>query len=197
MPACSPSQLRNLDTAAQTPPEDLDLARRGRISTRELARRARGAARQRAAQDLEALRQRQSKAAQKGALLVCAWLQENQIWPAHGENIVDEARRILAGAERCDRLLQCPRPPSSMPLEEIIRLLKPPASIHPDPHSVGWYAAWLARWDFFAFPDSLVRDRALSLALGQQIRGSTPPPKQPRKRKRTSSCTIVPSNSKP
>jgi hypothetical protein len=34
-----------------------------------------------------------------------------------------------------------------------------------DPSVVNWYALWLYRWTFFAFPDSAVRDEALDIAL--------------------------------
>lgn len=32
-----------------------------------------------------------------------------------------------------------------------------------------WYAAWLGHWTFFAMPNALFRDKALSLALRRQI----------------------------
>ena len=178
---CSASQLRNLDRAAQAPAEDLDLARKKQISTRELVRRARAAAAQRADQDREALDQKRNQAARKAALTICNWLEERQILPAHGEGIIDESRRILAQAEYLDQLPKCSPPPPGMPTAEVIIRTKPPASVHPDIESVGWYAAWLARWAFFAFPDSVVRDRALNLALDYQIRGMPAPSTRRRK----------------
>jgi hypothetical protein len=176
---CSPSLLRNLDKGAQASAADLELARKRKISVRELVRRAQAAEKQHAEKDKQALDQKQTEAAQKAAITICEWLEEHQLWPAHGENIVDEARRILAHAEYVDQLPKCSPPPSDMPTTQIISRTKPPVSVNPEPESVGWYADWLARWAYFAFPDPVVRDRALNIALHDQVRRTNPvPPKE-------------------
>jgi hypothetical protein len=45
-----------------------------------------------------------------------------------------------------------------------------PWSVNPDAESIEWYADWLARWAYFAFPDEIIRDRALNIALDKEIR---------------------------
>lgn len=92
----SASLLRNLDKAAQAPKEDLDLARKGQISTRELTRRSKAAAIQRAANDKETLNKSRIRRAHSAAKVICKWQEEQQLWPAHGQAIIEEARIILA-----------------------------------------------------------------------------------------------------
>jgi len=167
---CSPSLLRNLNQAAQATPEDQALARQGKISTRELVRRAKAAKARRAAKDREALDQKRMKEAQKGCKEICAWLEEEKLWPAHGENIVDEARRLLAAAEEDGKLPPHKAPPDKS-LAEIIQRFRPPAFINDEVGSVGWYADWLVRWAYFSMPDSSIRHKALNLALDKQIKG--------------------------
>ena len=77
---------------------------------------------------------------------------------------------ILFGAEQCGTLPQGPPPPPGTPVEEIIRRCRPKPETEESSH-VARYAHWLAVWAFYAFPDTLVRDRALNLALDKQIRG--------------------------
>lgn len=178
---CSASLLRNLDKAAQAPQKDIDLARKGQISTRELALRSKAAEKLRATQAQEAHDQKRTKAAQQAAITICDWLDEHQFWPAHGENIVTEARRILAEAEYSGQLPEWPPPPPDMPVAEVISPMRPPASVNRDVGEVGWYADWLARWALKAFPDSAVRDKALNIALDSQIRGVPLPEKSSKK----------------
>ena len=177
---CGATLLRNLDKAAQASQADLDLARKGQISTRELLSRSKAAGQQRAAQDKEALSQKQTKAAQDGAVTIGRWLEEHQLSFAHGENIVDEARRILADTEYRGKLPPSTYMPSSVPVAEIIERMRP-APITPETLEVAWYADWLARWAHFAFRDPVVRDRALSIALDRQIRGIPAPRKRGRR----------------
>jgi hypothetical protein len=167
---CSPTLLRNLNQAAQAPQLDLVLARQRKTSTRELVRRSREASTLRANKDREARERECVKAAHEGSTLICDWL-EKEGWPGSiGEQIVDEARRLLATAEE-DGKLPPHKAPTDMPMPKIIQRSRPPAAIHDDIGSVGSYAAWLARWAYFAMPDSTTRHKALNIALNRQIRG--------------------------
>lgn len=96
---CSASLLRNLDKAAQAPQKDIDLARKGQISTRELVRRAREAKAVRKTQDREAAAAQRAKEALAGCDLICNWIEKEEILSVYGENIIDETRRILAENE--------------------------------------------------------------------------------------------------
>lgn len=171
---CSESYLRRLDRAAHAPVADQLLARQGKCSTRGLVRRARDAQKLRAAREQQVLEERRNKAAAQAAVEICNWLEECQLWPAHGENIIDEARRIFA-ANDANGTLPKYTAPGDTPLDQIIERTRPkPSKADPEPlevGSVGWYAEWLARWAFFAYPDAEVRDRALGLAYNAQVRG--------------------------
>jgi len=168
---CSESRLRYLLQAAEAPAADLLLARKGRITTRELVRRSGAAKASRMAEDKDKEELERTKAAKKGCESVCKWLNEETRSGAYGEAIISEARRILAMAEQDGKLPRVQSPPADMPLEEIVGRCRPPESINTDVGSVSWYADWLARWAFFAFPSSVIRHRALNLALDWQIRG--------------------------
>jgi hypothetical protein len=76
---------------------------------------------------------------------ICDWLEENEIKGAYSEQVVDEARRLLAMAEQDGRLPPHKAPPTT-PLAEIIQRLEPPPSTNSDISFVGRFAAWLARW---------------------------------------------------
>jgi hypothetical protein len=167
---CSESRLRNLLVAAEAPPVDLLRARKGLISTRELVRRSRAAKANRAAEDKGKSELERTKRVQKGCEVICNWLKEENQSGAHGEAIVEEARRILAEAERDGKLPKAPSPREDMPLEEIIRRCRPPEFVNADVGYVGWYADWLARWAFFAFPSSVIRHQTLNLAWDVQVK---------------------------
>jgi hypothetical protein len=167
---CSESSLRHLNLAAQAPAHDQALARQGKISTRELARRAKEATAQQLANEREIVQGQQTEAAQQGSRIICDWLEKENHWPSHGEAIIDEARMILFGAERNGTLPEAPPPPLGTPVAEIIRRCQPRPETNED-FDVARYARWLAIWAFHAFPDTVIRDRALNLALDKQIRG--------------------------
>ncbi len=168
---CSATRLRNLLEAAEAHQADLLLARKGQISTRELVRRSRAAKANRAAEDKGKLELERMKAAQTGCEIICDWLKEENRSGAHGERIIGDARRDLAEVEQDGKLPKAPPPPKGMPIEEIIRRSRPPEFVNADVGSAGWYAQWLARWAFYVFPSSVVRHRALNLALDVQIKG--------------------------
>jgi hypothetical protein len=167
---CSATQIRNfLLIAKKAPWQDQLLARRGKITTRELLRRARAAEAQQKKKEQQTLDDKRTKEAEKGCKTICKWLEQENVWSAHGEEIIDEARWILHGAARLGTLPQGPPPPLGTPLKEIIQRCRP----KPEPGElpVSRYAHWLAIWAFYAFPDTIVRDRALGLALRKQIKG--------------------------
>jgi hypothetical protein len=171
---CSESLLRRLDRLAQAPASLLSLVEHDKISTREALRRVESEKKARAAEDQRALEQKRNKAAENAAAQIRHWLEEHTMWPVHRENILDETRRILATNEANGTLPKFTAP-EGMPLVRIIECTRPnPPKADPEPIEVGsvaWYAEWLARWTFFAFPDAFVRDRALRIALNAQIRG--------------------------
>lgn len=118
---------------------------------------------------------KRTKAAEKAAKKITSWLEEeHNLWPAHGENIVDEVRRIVAENEADGTLGKIRPAPEGTPLAVIIERTTPKPQPGRQPlevDSVGYYAEWLARWVFYAFPDPVVRDRALGIALDYEIRG--------------------------
>lgn len=76
----------------------------------------------------------------------------------------------LFGAQRFSTLPQGPPPPPGTPVKEIIRRCLPkPGTL--ETSGVARYAEWLAIWAFYAFRDTVVRVRALNLALEKRIRG--------------------------
>lgn len=85
---------------------------------------------------------------------------------SQGEKIVDEARRELFQAE-CTGKLPRQRAPKDLPVEEIIARSSPPRPKSDEFSEIAWYAVWLGRWTYFAIPDTVVRDRALGLALNK------------------------------
>lgn len=167
---CSATLVRNLLQAAKAPVADRILARKGEISTRELVRRSKQVEKQTKAKDLEALDKKRTKLAQKGARVINTWLRSNVGYDAVREGIVDETRLILAKNKRSGTLPNPGPPASGTPVDIIIERTRPPRSLNPDTESPAWYADWLARWAFFAFPDEVVRDRALNIALDVEIR---------------------------
>jgi transposase-like protein len=167
---CSPSLLRQLNQAAQAPPLDRILARKKKISTRELVRRSKSSKAQQAAKEREVLDAKRTEEAQQGSWTICDWLGKEKLWPSHGEAIINETRMILFEAEQHGTLPQGPPPPPGTPVGEIIRRCRPrPETV--ETSDVARYAEWLAVWAYYAFPDTVVRDRALNLALDKQIRG--------------------------
>ena|ERR1035441_10211288 len=166
---CSPSLLRHLLAALQAPVLDRALARAGQISTRELARRARAAGIRRTAMRQEVLDIERERAARAGSRATCDWLAAENIPGSYGEQIVEEARRQLAIAEESGKLPRGAAPPDT-PISEIIQRCKPAPLKDDSITSSAWYAHWLARWAFYAFPDVQVRLPALDLALEEQFK---------------------------
>ena len=83
---------------------------------------------------------------------------------------MNEARRELFQGECAGKLPQG-GPAKDLTIQEIIPRSRPP---RPDPDEfseIAWYGIWLARWIYFAVPDTVVRDQALGLALTTQMAG--------------------------
>lgn len=164
---CSLSLIRHLDLAAQAPLDDRNLARQGKMSTRELVRRAKAVNLQQTSRENEALEFERIQAANAGCRLICNWLEIENIPKGHGEQVIQEAQRSLATAERKKKFPKYPAP-RDMPPTEIIRLSGPPQTVRDSFDVVTLYGAWLTRWVWYVFPDVTVRDRALDLALDEQ-----------------------------
>jgi transposase-like protein len=166
---CSDSLLRHLLTALQAPPADRSLARQGKISTNELVRRSEAAGIRRSSMHREAREFERTQASRQACRTICNWLGAEQMSGPYGEQIVDEARRLFAKAEQ-DGKFPPGAAPADMPTAEIIQCCRP-AELKTDAISfIARHAWWLARWTYYAFTDTSVRDTALDLALDIQIR---------------------------
>ncbi len=166
---CSDSLLRRLLKAIEAPIEDCLLARQLKISTSELVRRARAARTRRTDKQHEAREFERAKDSIRGSKTICDWLTQERMSGAYGEQIVCEAQRDLAIAERTNQLPK-DAAPADLSVAQIIRKFRPPVPTTDANNFVAWFACWLARWAFFAFTDSDVRYRALELALDTQFK---------------------------
>ena len=116
---CSPTLLRHLNMAALAPTSDQILARQGKISTLELARRGSTAADQDASKQRGALECKHMQEAQKISKAICEWLETEGLSGGHGEQIVDEARRLLADAEATHQLPHQVPPRPALPCKPL------------------------------------------------------------------------------
>ena len=164
----SESLLRHLLQALQAPASDQDLARQGKISSNELARRTKAGLR--STQHHETLTIDRDREIRVAADLICDWLLQTQLYGPAREAIVKEVRHKFITMKEAG-LHQTAVAPPGMPVFQIIRRTKPPALTDGSVDIVAWFAQWLCRWSFFAFPDEDIRDNGLSLALKKQ-RGS-------------------------
>ena len=166
---CSDSLLRHLLTALQAPPADRSLARQGKISTNELVRRSEAAGIRRSSMHREAREFERTQASRQACRTICNWLGAEQMSGPYGEQIVNGARHLFAKAEQ-DGKFPKDAAPTDMPTAEIIKRCRP-AELKTDAISfVARHAWWLARWAYYAFTDTSVRDTALDLALDEQFR---------------------------
>ena len=165
---CSDSLLRHLLTALQAPPADRSLARQGKISTNELVRRSEAAGIRRSSMHREAREFERTQASRQACRTICNWLGAEQMSGPYGEQIVNGARHLFAKAEQDGKFPKAAAP-TDMPTAEIIKRCRP-AELKTDAISfVARHAWWLARWAYYAFTDTSVRDTALDLALDIQI----------------------------
>ena len=161
------STVRNLLLTLRAPAEDQLLARHNQISTRELIRRGKAATLKQKVQHQAVFERQRNEAARKGAVNICDWFLEIGFTGPTCEQIVEEVRREFSYREQDGNLPA--HPLQELPtLQTLIERSRPKGPIPNDPSVVSWYALWLYRWTFFAFPDSVVRDEALDIALQKQ-----------------------------
>jgi hypothetical protein len=164
----SESLLRHLLLTLKAPACDRDLARQGKISTNELVRRAKATGLRRSPQHSEVLELERVQQTHEAANTICDWLLKTQLFGPAREMIVKEVRReFLAMKEAGSRPSLAA--PSDVPTSQIIKRTKPPALTDGRIDIVAWFAQWLCRWSFFAFPDEDIRNTALDLALQKQL----------------------------
>jgi len=145
------------------------LLRQGKISTNELVRRSKAAGIRRTAMHRETREFERTQASRRACKKICDWLAAEQMSGPYGEQIVNGARHLFAKAEQ-DGKFPKDAAPTDMPTAEIIKRCRP-AELKTDAISfVARHAWWLARWAYYAFTDTSVRDTALDLALDEQFR---------------------------
>ena len=155
--------------AIQAPVEDRFLASQGKVTTNELARRGRAAGIRRSEKQHEAREFERTQASLRGSRTICDWLVQGKWSGGFGEQIVCEAQRELALAERTN---QFPKnaAPADMSVSQIIRRCRPPVLTTDATNPLARHAHWLARWVYYAFTDAGVRYQALELALEVQFK---------------------------
>jgi hypothetical protein len=144
---------------------------RKEISTREVVRRSVAAKKIQELKEKEARDLRRTEEATKGAKVICNWLESEDIpfGSSVGEQIVEEARRILHGAEQRGTLPAATPQPNGASFAEIIKHCRP--KLDSNDFFQAHLAELLALGCHFAFSDPIVRDRALGIALDAEIRG--------------------------
>jgi hypothetical protein len=146
---------------------DQVLAQWGKISTNELVRRAKAAGPRPSAQKREAIVLDRTPEPGKAADLICDWLLQTQLFGPAREMIVKEVQREFLAMKEAG-LHPSVVASSDMPTSQIIERTKPPALIDDSIDIVAWFAQWLCKWSFFAFPDEGIRGTALDLARQRQ-----------------------------
>jgi hypothetical protein len=161
----SESLVRRLLLILDAPVADRIAARKGKITTNELIRRTHTARQRKAAQQQKNAQQVRKQKAYVGARLIGGWLQKHRLTGSYGEQIVEEARRMMIAALFDGSLPHVDPPDHPVPPAVIIERCKPKEPLTDDIDPSGWYSLWLARWIVFAFPDPDVRDQALDITL--------------------------------
>ena len=156
------SGLRHLLIALDAPVQDRILARRGEISTNELVRRSHAAGLRCTARHREEVELERARQARKAADQICTWLAGIGLNKPNCEIIIDEVRRKF--------YTLAPAPPTRVDLtvDQIIERTKPPELIDDSIDIINRFILWLLRWTYFAFPDPIIRDQALDIALEKQ-----------------------------
>ena len=161
---CSESLIRRLLKTLQAPPADIELARRGEISTSELARRAKANRARSETRQREAEERKRASEAAKLSRDILKWMGADAARQLNAEQIVNWARQDLMLAEQTGGL-PTTKAPAGMKLDEIIRLCRPePAS---DELDDSFSARWLALWVFHATANWAVRWSAIDQALSR------------------------------
>ena len=151
----SEALLRHLLQALQAPACDQVLARQGKISTNELVRRAKAG--------LFPAKHHETRMA---ADLICDWLLQTNLFGPAREMIVKEVQRKFRMMKEAGLHSTAVAPPGTS-VSRIIKCTEP-APLTDDSIDIAWFAQWLCKWSFFAFPDEDIRDSALDLALQMQ-----------------------------
>jgi hypothetical protein len=160
----SEALLRHLLKALLASPSDQALARQGIVSTNELVRRAKAGVRPNKNHEMLTIdREREIRVA---ADLICDWLlQTNLFGPARGMIVKEVQHKFRMMKET--GLHPSAVAPRGTPVSKIIGRTEPPA-FDDSIDIVAWFAQWLCKWSFLAFPDEDVRDNSLSFALERQ-----------------------------
>ena len=162
---CSDWLLRHLLLAREASPEDLALARAGQISTNALARRSVATRTSWPSMPREALELEIMETGVRNCDTVRSWLAAQILDNAYGIQVTEEARRLLANAEKAGKL-PSGRVPARLTTDEIIRKCRPPELETQNAEMISWYASWLAIWSCYVIPDSHARQQALDLGVG-------------------------------
>ncbi len=134
----SESGLRHLCKAAKATVQDRFEAWHKKLSTRELVRRSIAAQEKQAAKEQEARDVQRTEEAKKGARIIRDWLKNKLPSSGQREQVIDEARRILAVNKRQGTLPKCAPPPPGTSVETIIQKTEPPWSVNPDAKANQW-----------------------------------------------------------
>ena len=159
----SESLLRHLLQALKAQPGDQNLARQGKISTNELVRRARAFLCPAKLHQTPII----DREIRRATDYICDWLVQTKLNGPAREAIVKEVQRKFLLMKEAGRHPSAVVPPGTT-VSKIIGCTKPPAFADDDIDIVAWFAQWLRRWSFFAFPDEEIRDSALDLARGKR-----------------------------
>ena len=177
---CSEGLIRQLRIAADATNDEKQQARRGELSTRQLIEKVLARRKEQEAIDRSNLKSEHQLAAQQAATTIVNWLLAEL--PSAAEQVLDEANRLLADAERAGKL-PTKRAPDGMPVADIIAHLRPknllddkPGDIYVADIPLGRYGTWLCHWAFFAFPQPELRHEALRLAKSHLEKQSWVPP---------------------
>jgi hypothetical protein len=99
----------------------------------------------------------------KATGLICDWLLQTKLHGPSREAIVKEVRHGFLGMTQAGLHPSAIASPGT-PVFQIIERTKPRALTDDRIDIVAWFAQWLCKWSFFAFPDEDIRDKALDLA---------------------------------
>jgi AraC-like DNA-binding protein len=161
---CSESLIRRLLRTLQASPADIELGRRGEISTSELARRAKANQSRLETRQREVEERKRASEAAKLSRDILRWLCADSARQVNAEQIVYWARQHHMLAEQTGGL-PTTKAPAGMKLDQIIRLCRPKRSS--DELDVSFSASWLALWVFHASANWAVRWTAMDQALSQ------------------------------
>lgn len=143
----SESLLRHIKTMATATAADRELVRQGKLSTRAFVART--------------ATSRRSIVCLREAIEILEWCRSQPLLDCDICQVIGEAQRILADCTEAGTLPR-QKAPEGISLQEIIGRTRPTQ----DKESIfiSYFAAWLARWSVFAYPDAAIRGAALEEA---------------------------------